>query len=82
MVFSTANMGLSENVGYIPNEITIFQNAIMISKTIGSNGVHSLFSDTPIYIYILIMIIYIIIYMLSLSLYIYIYILHRKKKSG
>jgi len=34
-------MGLSENVRYIPNEIAIFKNGIMISKTIGYTGVHS-----------------------------------------
>ena len=40
-------MGLSENVGCIPNEIAIFQNGIMISKTrLGTMG-FSLFSDTP-----------------------------------
>ena len=36
-------MGLSENVGYIPDEIAIFKNGIMISKTIGFRG--TLFSD-------------------------------------
>ena len=38
-------MGLSENVGYIPNEIAIFIG-IMISKTSGFMA--TLFSDTPI----------------------------------
>ena len=38
-------MGLSENVGYIPNKIAIFHDGIMISKTIGFRG--TLFSDTP-----------------------------------
>ena len=40
-------MGLSENAGYIPNEIAIFQNGIMISKTIGYNGVHNIFKPHP-----------------------------------
>ena len=41
-----SHLGLSENVGYIPNEIPIFKNEIMISKTIGFRGTN-LFSDTP-----------------------------------
>ena len=32
------HMGLSENVGYIPNDSHLI--GIMISKTIGYNGVH------------------------------------------
>ena len=40
-----SNMGLSENRVYIPNEIAIFQNGIMISKTIGFR--YTPFSDTP-----------------------------------
>ena len=43
---SPKNMTLSENVGYIPNEIAIFHDGIMISKTIGYNGVLTTFSDT------------------------------------
>ena len=31
-------MGLSENVGYIPNEIAIFKNGIRVSLTIGFRG--------------------------------------------
>ena len=33
-------MGVSENVGYVPNEIAIYIIGIMIMKTIGYNGVH------------------------------------------
>ena len=39
-------MGLSENVGYIPNEIAIFHRDNLIRKTIGYNGVHNIFRHT------------------------------------
>ena len=45
--FAKKHMGLSENVGYIPNYIYSHLIGIMISKTIGFRG--TLFSDTPIY---------------------------------
>ena len=42
------NMALSENVGYIPNEIAIFKNGIMIIKHWVQRG--TLFSDPPTWI--------------------------------
>ena len=39
------------NIGCIPNEIAIFHIGIMISKTIGYNGVHDIFRHTHISMY-------------------------------
>ena len=41
------DVGLSENVGYIPNYSHLI--GIMISKTIGYNGVHNIFRHTHVF---------------------------------